>query len=167
MPGYAIKELFIPEKFSGIIFAAVISIVISLSLDILILFGMLYIGHLFNQTDLNQSLYVGILAIISIICILIAFWKSNKKTVPTDISLDELSKKDSEKDKKMEENKVGLDKNKDEEVLNDIKKYSKEKSENIKKDKGIEILKEDIALAKKEVKEDPLFTLKKSESISC
>lgn len=164
LPGYAIKELFIPEKFSGIIFAAVISIVISLSLDILILFGILYIGHLFNQTDLNQSLYVGILAIISIICILIAFWKSNKKTVPGDISQDELSKKDSETDKKMGQNKVGLDKNKDEKVLYDIKKYSKEKSENIKKYNGIEILKEDIALAKKEVKEDPLFTLKKSES---
>ena len=163
LPGYAIKELFIPEKFSGIIFTAAISIVISLSLDILILFGMLYIGHLFNQTDMNQSLYVGILAIISIICILIAFWKSNKRTVSTDTSRDDLSKKDSEKDKEMGENKVGLDKNKDEEVLNEIKKYSKAKSENIKKDKGIEILKEDIALAKKEVKEDPLFTIKKSE----
>ncbi|PKL67033.1 MAG: hypothetical protein CVV28_07895 [Methanobacteriales archaeon HGW-Methanobacteriales-1] len=65
----------------------------------------------------------------------------------------------------MGENKAGLDKNKDEKVLNDIKEYSKEKSENIKKEKGIEILKEDIALAKKEVKEDPLFTLKKPESI--
>ncbi len=163
LPGYAIKELFIPEKFSGIIFAGAISIVISLSLDILILFGMLYIGHLSNQTGLNQSLYVGILSSISIICILIAFWKSNKKTVPTDISMYDLSKKDSETDKEMEENKAGLDKNKDEKALNDLKEYSKEKSENIKKEKGIEILKEDIALAKKEVKEDPLFTLKKPD----
>jgi uncharacterized membrane protein len=153
LPGYAIKKLFLPEKYPGIIFTSAISIFISLSLDILILFILLYIGHLLNQTGLNQSLYVGILAIISITGILMAFRISNKRA--NYASVNDISKKKSEEDelKNIKSDNVSLD--------------IADSSDNVKSkdDFGIGILKEDIGLAKKELEKEPSFTInKKSEA---
>lgn len=163
LPGYAIKKLFLPEKYPGIIFTSAISIFISLSLDILILFILLYIGHLLNQTGLNQSLYVGILAIISIICILMAFRISNKRA--NYASVNDISKKKSEEDelKNIKYDKVLLDMD----DSSDRVSLDTDDSFDVKNkdDFGIGILKEDIGLAKKELKKAPSFTInKKSEA---
>lgn len=77
LPGYAMKELFIPYKYSGIVFNTAICVVVSLSLDIIIAFALLYLGDLFNQINITQSLYVGILSFISISGIIIGYWQSN------------------------------------------------------------------------------------------
>ena len=161
LPGYAMKELFIPRKYSGIVFTTAICVVVSLSLDIILAFALLYIGDLFNQINITQSLYVGILSFISVSGILIGYWQSNyrnkDKIIVDEITVDGKSSNVSKVVYSFQESpKKDKERYKEKEIKStaNVSKYQQMDQKNIEDSEKLTSLNENKKVAPEEVASD-------------